>query len=318
MASDQMIIVGKGVRFGKLTLVNVATSVGGHQQWNCVCDCGRLKPVRLEHLRSLAVVSCGCARADRAMKRSRKLAEESFPTGSTVGRLTVVAWGLREGSDGRRRSFYCCTCACGAAVEVDKHNLGRSTLSCGCLHKERAREAGAKKGSPVRAGMRFGRLTVLSLSTEPRATAQRVWRCLCDCGQPKDATTACLNIGNVKSCGCLSADISRSTPAIRSRIDFVGPHKPRKLTARSPHRRKSSLAQTRKWRSEHRDLFNALSAKYQKREIDWLSDRYVKRVIAQSIGKGTPSSVVSQAIVDAKRAHLRLKRLIREKRNGDD
>lgn len=56
-------------------------------------------------------------------------------------------------------------------------------------------------------GMRFGRLTVISLShiDEKRLA---VWRCKCDCGKEKLVRGSMLRCGNTSSCGCLSVEIS--------------------------------------------------------------------------------------------------------------
>lgn len=47
-----------GTRFGRLTVIN--ESENRHRYFVCHCDCGADKEVRVDHLRSGAVVSCGC------------------------------------------------------------------------------------------------------------------------------------------------------------------------------------------------------------------------------------------------------------------
>lgn len=54
-----------GKRFGKLTVVSRAPNreINGRKSavWYCQCDCGSpIKPIRADHLKSGAVVSCGC------------------------------------------------------------------------------------------------------------------------------------------------------------------------------------------------------------------------------------------------------------------
>lgn len=51
-------------------------------------------------------------------------------------------------------------------------------------------------------GMRFGRLTVVELSTSRSSGGDRRWICLCDCGKETLVSTNSLNRENSKSCGC--------------------------------------------------------------------------------------------------------------------
>lgn len=54
-------------------------------------------------------------------------------------------------------------------------------------------------------GERFGRLTVCYLLSRGKHTR---WKCLCDCGKEHEASTVNMRTGRVKSCGCLSAELS--------------------------------------------------------------------------------------------------------------
>lgn len=56
-------------------------------------------------------------------------------------------------------------------------------------------------------GMKFGRLTVLVLSPL-RDGGNYKWTCLCDCGVHSTVRGAHLSSGRVKSCGCLSREIT--------------------------------------------------------------------------------------------------------------
>lgn len=58
-------------------------------------------------------------------------------------------------------------------------------------------------------GMRFERLVVqgyagLTTSKRPRS----LWKCLCDCGREKLASTQSLRAGQSRSCGCLTREIN--------------------------------------------------------------------------------------------------------------
>jgi hypothetical protein len=59
-------------------------------------------------------------------------------------------------------------------------------------------------GSPLdHANRRFGRLTAIQ-ATDRRMRRQVVWKCQCDCGNTVYAGATALQMGNKKSCGCLS------------------------------------------------------------------------------------------------------------------
>lgn len=53
-------------------------------------------------------------------------------------------------------------------------------------------------------GHRFGRLVVIG-----RDQKQPHWNCRCDCGEIARCSTGNLKSGNSKSCGCLSAEVSK-------------------------------------------------------------------------------------------------------------
>ena len=57
--------------------------------------------------------------------------------GKKFGKLTVIAEApSRRRNNGGLRTTWMCKCECGNTVIVDKDNLGRSTLSCGCFKNE--------------------------------------------------------------------------------------------------------------------------------------------------------------------------------------
>lgn len=61
------------------------------------------------------------------------------------------------------------------------------------------------------AGMRFGRLKVLSISDRrktPNGTQRVYWLCVCDCGETKEVQSAALRSGNTQSCGCFASELS--------------------------------------------------------------------------------------------------------------
>ena len=56
-------------------------------------------------------------------------------------------------------------------------------------------------------GKRFGRLTVVSYS-KSKPSRGAYWNCMCECGKTHIARGSHLVLGNVKSCGCLNAELA--------------------------------------------------------------------------------------------------------------
>lgn len=56
-----------------------------------------------------------------------------FEAGQKFGRLTIVS--RAEARPGERNVMWLCDCECGAQTVVAAANIGKSTLSCGCLVK---------------------------------------------------------------------------------------------------------------------------------------------------------------------------------------
>lgn len=88
-----------------------------------------------------------------------------------------------------------CVCDCGNIVEEFSSYLtnGRHR-SCGCHNVKSL------------VGKRFGYLTVeerVSSYVSPNGTKTVRWKCLCDCGNPKDVNGNSLKSGSTISCGCM-------------------------------------------------------------------------------------------------------------------
>ena len=113
-----------GQRFGKLVVSASDGAQGGKRRWVCRCDCGNLKSVRGDHLRTGATRSCGCGMAPERMDL----------TGQEIGRLLVLAQ-APTAKTGHTR--WTCRCECGNQVDVYTFalNSGR-TRSCGCLAED--------------------------------------------------------------------------------------------------------------------------------------------------------------------------------------
>lgn len=181
-----------GNKYGKLTVLEKASRPEGRPAgayWLCQCECGNQKVIRGADLRAGSVNSCGC------LYGKHSIIDE---TGKHYGKLTVI-------SQTENREFgsvkWLCKCECGNYCEVAGDALRQGqTQSCGCLLKERSREANLKNI----AGQKFGKLTVLEIDEQTSTEKGRVfWKCQCDCGKIASIYSSNLINGITKSCGCI-------------------------------------------------------------------------------------------------------------------
>jgi hypothetical protein len=119
-------------------------------------------------------------------------------TGVRFGRLIVVE---HFGKDRFGKILYRCACDCGNEKIVLGKNLKFGTQSCGCLAKEKSREATFKDLTDKK----FGKLSVIEYSGKKK-DGRSIWKCLCDCGNEKYVPGSNLINGTTKSCGCLTRE----------------------------------------------------------------------------------------------------------------
>lgn len=121
-------------------------------------------------------------------------------TNQRFGRLIALEEGPRKGN----RTTWKCKCDCGAYKNILTTQLTRKrTQSCGCLQKERTRQANQSEDLSRK---RYGRLTVIK-----RLPNSSIWECRCDCGNIINTTTNHLNSGHTQSCGCLQKERTSET-----------------------------------------------------------------------------------------------------------
>lgn len=135
---------------------------------------------------------------------------ERLKPGQVFGRLTVLEEAPAPTEYTTYKGlWYRCRCQCGNEAVVRRSSLVDGyTKSCGCLRREHARNTALEKLSRVRIapGQVFGRLTVIR-ETEERAFKNIVYECCCQCGNIVHVRGSMLKNGQVKSCGCLRAEI---------------------------------------------------------------------------------------------------------------
>ena len=187
-----------GMVFGRLTVINKNEEESNklrngrrNSYWNCRCECGNLITLRGNSLTSGNTVSCGCYKKETDEERVRDL------TGQVFGRLTVIK---ENGRDKNGKVMWLCQCECGKEKTICGESLKNgNTQSCGC------------SSSKDLTGMKFGKLTVISLNEEEsnklrkrgnRKVKLRFWNCQCECGNTKVVSSNSLLEGHVTSCGC--------------------------------------------------------------------------------------------------------------------
>lgn len=127
--------------------------------------------------------------------------------GKKYGKLFVVSKSEKRDSSGS--IMWKCSCDCGREKLVSTSDLKKGTVkSCGC----------ARNKFQNLVGMKFGRLTVLSLSEKSETAHTFYWKCLCDCGKETLVLGTSLKSGNTVSCGCYSSE----QKSIRSKTHGTG------------------------------------------------------------------------------------------------
>ncbi|MEG2251351.1 MAG: hypothetical protein RR967_07825 [Anaerovoracaceae bacterium] len=119
-----------GMKFGMWTVIERAKNDKYNlTRWICKCDCGNEAVVNGNSLKRGGSKGCGCSR----YKEMRKEEIEK-----RYGKLVVIR-GSHVSED--KRMMYLCKCDCGNELITRIDSLKRgTTVSCGCISKEKARE----------------------------------------------------------------------------------------------------------------------------------------------------------------------------------
>lgn len=120
-----------GKRYGKLVVLERASSKNGKATWLCRCDCGKQIITTGDELRRGQVTTCGATK--HAAERMKQIGANNAIdiTGQRFGKLialestTSTEWGGR---------LWKCRCDCGNIHYVELSNLKTGKVqSCGCL-----------------------------------------------------------------------------------------------------------------------------------------------------------------------------------------
>ncbi len=134
------------------------------------------------------------------VKKHNLISPKTIRPGQKYNRLTVIEQTQERDSCGR--IMWLCKCDCGNLTKVDSSALRRgTTLSCGCLQKEKAGQTWFKDLT----GQRFGKLVVLKRAEGSTSNGGTIWVCQCDCGTIKNIPGDSLRRGASMSCGCMQS-----------------------------------------------------------------------------------------------------------------
>ena len=62
-----------GQKYHRLTVLEGADPIGGRSAWACQCDCGTIKTIKTEELRSGGTKSCGCWNDEQRSARAENM-----------------------------------------------------------------------------------------------------------------------------------------------------------------------------------------------------------------------------------------------------
>lgn len=124
--SKRSLIDIKGMKFGRLTVIDRCQNKDNGVYWNCICDCGNEIVVNSYSLRHGYTQSCGCLQKERTSECSI-----IDMTGKKIGKLTVID----QAASKNGKAYWNCVCDCGTKVTVAGAYLRNGhTQSCGCLN----------------------------------------------------------------------------------------------------------------------------------------------------------------------------------------
>ena len=187
-----------GQTFGHLYVekrIDDYISSGGNSfvQYQCKCDCGRLKNVTALKLRSGHTKSCGQCNAFNTFIDL---------TGRRFDKLTVISdFGEYTYPDGGHDTRWLCECDCGRTVIIRGTSLKSTDSGHMCEYCRRHK----RRDWSDMIGIVSGYLTVESRADDRYSANNTVidcWNCVCKCGRHVVVDGTRIRHNYTKSCGC--------------------------------------------------------------------------------------------------------------------
>lgn len=161
--------------------------------WICKWECGEIKSVRSDSLKTYKNPNCGCLHKKNISERTSKKLE-----GQRFGKLVVL---YRDFSK-KPRAHWVCECDCGNITTVKSYALTSGhTKSCGCYFKDVV----------IRdlTGFRSGRLVAKKI-VDIKDKKGVFWECDCDCGGISVVVSGNISNKTTQSCGCYGSSKGES------------------------------------------------------------------------------------------------------------
>ena len=131
----------KGIKIGKITIIEYAYSKNNHRWWRCVCECGNEIYVGSQNLIRGFPKSCGCFNKHNL-------------EGKRFGKITVI-----ERTTQRKHGsvVYKCLCDCGKAIYKTNGSILSNTneYGCGCFNPKIKYDKKDKKLLSIWNGMKI-------------------------------------------------------------------------------------------------------------------------------------------------------------------
>lgn len=142
MANKKPIVIGE--KYGRFTILEEIGTIDRKVYVKVQCDCGNVKNIRMTHLRTSRIISCGCYNKEITSSRNKKDYEERY------NNLKIINEVERVNSKYRRVLV---ECDCGKRFEINLQDIkSGNTKSCGCIKRKRIKETKVTHGDSFRVG----------------------------------------------------------------------------------------------------------------------------------------------------------------------
>lgn len=147
---EQEELIGK--TFNRLTIVSLDKIVRSQPYYRCICECGNIKVIRYDALKSGKTKSCGCLLKETnstKAKNMHKFKDKDFyikkakeHIGEIFNKLKII-----DVIKNNKYIYMVCKCECGIISNKMYADLKSGKVkSCGCYQKEQASKTGSIVG----------------------------------------------------------------------------------------------------------------------------------------------------------------------------
>jgi len=190
-----------GTKIGSWTILDILIDEKNYTTVKAQCDCGTVKNVQLNSIKTNRVPDCGCGRKERRDKNILK--KYNHLIGTKINEWTILDI-LKL--DGENDTYAKAQCSCGEIKTIKLYRITSGTQKhCGCVNKSTLRERLAnstKQKYSYLIGTKINKWTVLEILPQHNKREKTFALCECECGTVKDVLISYLLNGKSKDCGC--------------------------------------------------------------------------------------------------------------------